>query len=184
MQITKSKYLNLHFVGKIFLIIVFIGALIQGLTFAYKLTTGSYILSDSEIYMIDTFHLQGKAFYNSGRKYHTPNYDFSSTNGYNFSIDENTYKGIIDKKQIADKLSHHDLMFIAYSDKQTSEIYLKSKSPIFVNILQIKIGDTKYISLEKRNNEYKGMLTRKLLLTSFLFSFVLFVYWRTGKIFA
>ena len=75
-------------------------------------------------------------------------------------------------------------MFIAYSDKKISEIYLQNKSPILVNILQLKIGDTKYISIEKRNDEYKSMLIRKLLLTAFLFSFVLFVYWRSGKIFA
>ncbi len=183
MRIIKSKYFNLHFVAKVFLILVFIGALIQGLTYAYKLTTGGYILSDSQIYMIDTFRLQGKAFYNSGQKYHTPSYEFSSTNGNSFSIDENTYKAIIDKKQLSDTLSYHDLTFIAYSDKQTAEIYLQKKSPIFINILQIKVGDTKYISIEKRNKEYKSMLTRKLLLTVFLFSFILFVYLRIGKIF-
>ena len=184
MQIIKSKYFNLRFFGKVFLGTVFIGALIQGLTFAYKLTTGSYIMRESQIYVVDTFRLQGKAFYNSGQKYHTPSYDFSSTNGYSFSIDENTYKGITDKKRFGDTLSHHDLMFIAYSDKKISEIYLQNKSPILVNILQLKIGDTKYISIEKRNDEYKSMLIRKLLLTAFLFSFVLFVYWRSGKIFA
>lgn len=183
MLIFNREYFSLRFLGKIFLALVFIGAIIQGFTFVYKLASRNYILKESQIYMVDTFSLQGKAFYNSGYKYKSPSYDFSSTDGYSFSLDENTYKGMIDKKQFADIISYHELKFIAYSDKETADKYSRGISPMFVNTLQLKIGDTKYISIEKRNNEYKGMLTRKLLLTIFLFSFVLFVYFRTGKIF-
>lgn len=183
MQIRKTKYFSLHFLGKIFLAMIFIAAIIQGLTYTFKLISGNYILSDNQIYMVDTFRLQGKAFYNSGHKFQTPSYDFSSTNGYHFVIDANTYKGIINKKQFADTFSYHELGFIAYSDKKTADKYLQESAPIFVNILQLKIGETEFISIDKRNNEYRGMLVRKLLLTIFLLSFVIIIYFRTGRIF-
>ena len=182
MQDFKTKYLNFRFLGKVFLVFVFIGAIIQGLTDVYKLAFSAYIVNESQIYKVDTFRLQGKAFYSNGGKYHSPSYDFSSTNGYTFTVDENTYQGIVDKNQFADTFSYHDLKFIAYSDKATTDAY-KEKKTIYINVLQLQVGSKKYISIEKINEEHKNKLIRKILISTFLFLFVLITYLRTGKLF-
>ena len=183
MQNLKTKYLNFNFLGKVFLGCVFIGAIIQGLTNTYELLFSTYLLNENQIYKVDTFRLQGKAFYDNGGKYLSPSYDFSSTNGYSFAVDRKTYQGIVDKKQFADTFSYHDLQFIAYSDNITVDTYRKSKKPIFINALQLQVGNKKYISIDKANEEYKSKLIRHIFLTTFLFLIILIPHLSTGKIF-
>jgi len=182
-QTLKNKHLSFYFVGKVFLGFVFLAAIVQALINIYRLSFNTWVVNESEIYKIDSFRLQGKAFYNSAEKYHTPSYEFNSTNGYSFSIDEKVYQGIIDKKKFADTFNYHELKYIAYSDKKTADLYSKDKKPFHINILQLQIGDTKYISTEKFNEAYKNKLIRNTLISAFLFLVILFTYIKTGKIF-
>jgi hypothetical protein len=183
MQDFKSKYINLNFFGKLFLGFLFIASLIQVMIGVYKLASKSYEVSDTDIYMVDSFRLQGKAFYNSGRKGSSPSYDFTSINGYSFVVDQKTYPGIIDKNEFADTFSYHNLKFVAYSNRKTAELYKKSKEPIHINLLQVQVGDKKYISVEGINAEYRNKITRNLLIWMLLFGFVLIKYLFTGKVF-
>ncbi len=179
----KSKYVNLNFLGKLFLGFLFIASLIQVSIGTYKLASKSYKVSDADIYMVDSFRLQGKAFYNNWRKGNSPSYDFTSINGYSFVIDQKTYPGIIDKNEFADTFSYHNLKFIAYSNRKTAELYRISKEPIHINLLQVQVGDKKYISVERINAGYRDKVIRNIFLWVFFFGFVLIRYLLTGKIF-
>lgn len=183
MQGFTKKYLNAHFLGKLFLGFIFTMAIIKGLASTYELVFGAYLVKESEIYKVDTFRLQGKAYYNSGGKYLSPDYDFSSTNGYRFGVDRKTYQGIIDKKEFADTFCYHGLQFIAYADSLTVEAYKKSKEPVYINALQLQVGSKKYISVDKVNKAYKHKLIREILLVSVLFLGLLITYRVKGKIF-
>lgn len=183
MQDFKQKYINLNFFGKLFLGFLFTASLIQVLVGAYKLASKSYKVNEADIYKIDSFRLQGKAFYNGGGKSGLPYYDFTSTNGYSFVIDQNVYPGIIDKNEFEDTFSYHNLKFIAYSDKKAAELYKKSKRPISINLLQVQVGDKMYISEEAVNAGYRNKVVRNVLMFIFLFGFILITYLRTGKIF-
>ncbi len=183
MQEIKKKYLNLSFLGKAFLGFIFIGSLVQVSIGAYKLASKSYKVNEADIYKIDSFRLQGKAFYNGGGKGGSPYYDFTSTNGYSFVIDQKVYPGIIDKNEFADTFSYHNLKFIAYSDKKAAELYKKSKDPISINLLQIQVGNRKYISVEGINAGYRYKIARNVLGWMLLFAFVMIRYLLTGKIF-
>jgi hypothetical protein len=184
MQDFKTRYLNIRFVGKIFLGIVFLGAILNMVTNTYELVFSTYLLKEGEVYSVDTFRLQGKAFYNGGGKYDSPSYDFKSTNGYTFTVNSKTYQGIVDKKQFADTFSYHDLKFIAYSDSVTVDTYKKSKKPIHINALQLQVGSKKYISVDKINEAYRHKLVRNVALTTFLFLVILVAYLVKGKVFA
>ncbi len=183
MQDFKRKYINLNFFGKLFLGFVFIASLFQVSTGAYKLASKSYKVNEADIYKVDSFRLQGKAFYNRGGKSGAHYYDFTSTNGYSFAIDKKVYPGIIDKKEFDDTFSYHNLKFIAYSNKKTVELYKKSSEPIHINLLQIQVGDRKYISVEGINAGYRYRVMRNILGWMFVFGFVIIRFLLTRKIF-
>lgn len=183
MQDFKRKYINLDFLGKLFLGFLFAASFVQVSIQSFKLASKSYKISEADIYKVDSFRLKGKAFYNSGSKGSRPNYDFTSTNGYSFVIDQKVYAGIIDKKEFADTFCYHNLKFIAYSNKQTVELYKKSEKPIHISLLQVEVGDKKYISTEGINAAYRDKVIRNILGWIFVFGFVIIRYLITGKIF-
>jgi hypothetical protein len=183
MREIKKKYFNLSFLGKAFLGFLFIASLIQVSIGTYRLASKSYKVSDADIYMVDSFRLQGKAFYNNRRKGSSPSYDFTSINGYSFVIDQKVYPGIIDKDEFADTFSYHNLKFIAYSTRKTAELYRISKEPIQIDLLQVQVGDKKYISVEGINAGYRYKVIRNILGWMLVFGFVLIRYLLTGKIF-
>lgn len=147
----------------------------------YNLTAKKYIVNESEIFRIDSFKLQGKAFYESGGKHSSPKYVFESTNGYSFSIEEAIYKGIAYKKELHDTIQYHGLSFLVYSDKKTQELYFSSKGTIGINVLQFQIGNKKYINIEKANREAKNQLLRNISLAVFFLYCGLILYIRKGK---
>lgn len=179
----KRKYFNYVFLGKAFVGFVFIIGLIQFSTGVYHLASKDYIVKEADIHRVDSFRLQGKAFYNSGGKSNSPYYDFTSTNGYSFTIDNFVYDGIINKSEFRDTFYYHNLKFIAYSDQKTAALYRKSKTPIFIDLLQVQVGDKKYISVEGINESYRHKFISNLIVGIFLLGYLTIRYLRTGKIF-
>jgi hypothetical protein len=173
--------MSLRLLGKIFIALVAIACISKFISDIYTLTLKKYMVNESEIFRIDSFKLQGKAFYESGGKYLSPKYVFESTNGYSFSIEKAIFKGIAFKKELADTLQYHELSFLVYSDKKTQELYFASKEPIGIKVLQFQIGNKKYINIEKANREAKNKLLRNISLAIFFFYYGLILYIRKGK---
>jgi hypothetical protein len=173
--------MSLRLLSKIFIAIFAIACIIKFIGDIYTLTLKKYIVKESEIFKIDSFKLQGKAFYESGGKYLSPKYVFESTNGYSFNIKKAIFKGIAYKKELADTLQYHELSFLVYSDKKTQELYFASKEPIGISVLQFQIGNKKYINIEKANREAKNKLLRNISLDIFFLCVGLILYLREGK---
>lgn len=179
----KRKYFSLAFLGRVFLVFIFIFGLIQFSIGVYQLVSKKYMVRETDIYMVDSFRLQGKAFYNSGGKGRSPFYDFVSTNGYSFTVDDFVYDAIINKNEFRDTFSYHNLKFIAYSDQETVTLYKKSKTPIFIDLLQVQVGDKKYISVDGMNEGFRHKFISNLIVGIFLLGYLTIRYWRFGKIF-
>ncbi|WP_153796267.1 hypothetical protein [Foetidibacter luteolus] len=128
----------------------------------YQLIAGTYYVEETKLYKIDTFHLLGRAFEqsgNSGNVRYTssrPKLVFESVNRYSFVIDRNLFQAITDRKKLEDTLMYHGLKFTVYSDAEDFEEYKKSISPISIRVYQLQIGDMRYIDFTKFN-----MLTRR-----------------------
>jgi hypothetical protein len=179
----KRKYFNYVFLGKVLSAFVFMLGLVQLSTGIYQLASKDYLVTEADIYRVDSFRLQGIAFYNSGGKGKSPYYDFTSTNGYSFTIDNFVFDGIINKKEFRDTFCYHNLKFIAYSDQKTAALYRKSKTPIFIDLLQVQVGDKKYISVENINESHRNKFISNLVVGIFLLAFLTIRFLRTGKIF-
>ena len=181
MQKIPSKYFTLQFAGKLFLLLLLFAGSVKIFKDVYNLSFGKYIILPNEIYMIDSFKMQGKAFYDNGGKYQSPKYEFSSTNGYSFTIEKSIFKGIIGSK-FHDTIRYHGLEFIAYSDKQTLEDYIRSKQPIHINVLQFKIGYKNYIDIDKANREARNILLRHICVALFFCFYLTIFYMRKGRL--
>jgi hypothetical protein len=179
----KDKYLTFKFLAKAIFVFLLVASVIELVSNSYQLLFKTYRVNDSEIYIVDTFKLQTKAYYNVGGKYHSPTYDFKSTNGYSFFVDEKVFQGISDKKAFYDTFLYHGLKFIAYSDKETAKKYSESVNPIFIKIFQIQVGEKKFIKTEQFNNAYRNKLLRKILIATFIFIILYFTYRKTGEVF-
>jgi len=170
-----SNRLSIKNIYFIILIFLFLFSVIRALSDLSKLIKGNYIINTEQIVRIDNFVQQGKADHLRSSKNSFLGYELKSKNGYSFTIKDVAFEGIKDRDEFDDILKHHNLTFIAYSDKLTLDHYLSSKEPIGINILQFKIGEEEYIDLQKGNSKFK----RKLLwLTIFelVCSFVLLVW--------
>lgn len=153
-----------------FLILVGLGVLT--LYNSFRLLTGTYRISEKDIVLIGRFRLQSRAWFHASGKGGSEGYSFQSTNGYSFTLEKNTYQGIIDKKKLADTLMYHDLPFIAYSDEETLQRYRSGKRPMAINLLQLQVGHILFVDLEKANrSESIRLLIYALVSSGFLAAF-------------
>ena len=183
MQNKAGKSSNIRVIATWFIALVFLAAAVQTLSDGYKLLAGSYLIRSSDIYLVDTFKIQDKAYYNGPKKYHSPYYQFKSTDGYSFTIGEFIYKGIKDKSELYDTLLYHELPFIAYSDKRTVDLYRKSTEKIDINVYQLQIGSKKYIDIHQANKSEKSYLIRRILIALAVAVIIIISYFKTGRVF-
>ena len=139
----------------------------------YQLLSKSYYVEENNLYKVDTFHLLSEARKESdfdGRSYR-PKLVFKSITGYSFAIDRNIYRAITNEKKLKDTLMYPGLKFTVYTDKEYFDNYKIKKSPIFIRVYQMQIGDKKYIDISKMNKLSKG---DKLRVVIVLPAFILF----------
>lgn len=132
---------------------------------AYSLYSDNYKIDQSTLALIDSFKQQGRYFLNTSSKSSNKSLSFTSQNRYSFTIENDIYEGAIDKVNLREKLMHHDLDFVVYSDSNALKLYRSSKTPIGINVLQIEIAGEKYIDINKVN----ALTKERLQLNSLLF---------------
>jgi hypothetical protein len=162
----KGVYIAvIAFVG--FIAIFFVGQCFYRL---YSLVSKNYIIHSADIYEIGTFQMQGRAYEYGASKNSSPRFEFTARNGYSFTIDHSIFQAIVDKPKLKDTLMYHDCQFKIFSDKQAFENYRKSTEPFHINVLQIQLGDKKYIDISNANQIQKRTLTRQVV-TGIIFMF-------------
>lgn len=169
---TELKKLNIFFRG--FVILIISGVFIQYIFQLYSLLSKNYIIEPASVYMLDTFHLQGRGYEYKGGKNSPPRFEFTSQNRYSFTIDGAIFQAITDKKQLHDTLMYHDIRFIAFTDKKTFDKYKHEKKPFHINVLQFQIANKKYIDLDKANQVERKYLLRQAFLTPVTTVFIIF----------
>ncbi len=139
--------------------LIAIGFAIYYITNVYELIAKTYYVDEAGLYRIETFHLSGSAHEetkNAGR-YSSKSYlAFESTNGYSFSIADNVFLAIKNKQKLEDTLSYHDIKFTVFSNRENYNNYRSHKEPIFLEVYQVQIGNTKYIDVSLLNKLLKG----------------------------
>lgn len=174
-MLNKLRQLKgLHIAAIAIIVFIVFGVLGQYFYRLYSLVSKTYIIHRADIYEIDTFKMQGRAFEYGGGKNSSPRFEFTSRNGYSFTIGHSIFHAIVDKPNLKDTLMYHECQFKIFSDKKTYEKYKKSTKPFHINVLQIKFGDKKYIDIDKANQIEKRTLTRQAVVgVIFLFFIIL-----------
>jgi hypothetical protein len=162
----------LSFIG----LLIALGLLVSYFYNAYALFSKSYLVEESSLFKIDTFHLYTRAFTTSdgaGRNSKLK-LTFESTNGYWFAIGGNFYEAIINRQKLEDTLMYHDLKFTIYSNKEVYRKYITSKVPIFVPVYQIQVGESEYINLAAMNIIARRKLLEGVIIPPAVVLFILF----------
>jgi Tfp pilus assembly protein PilE len=142
---------------------------------AYSLYSDNYKIDQSALALIDSFKQQGRYFANTTSKGSGKDLSFISQNGYSFTIENEIYEGAFDKSRLTEKLMHHDLDFVVYSDSNALKLYRSSKTPIGIDVLQIEIAGEKYIDINKVNVLTKERLQFNSLLFFPLLAVIVFL---------
>jgi hypothetical protein len=157
----------------------------------YELLSKSYYIEEKALYPVDTFQLLARAHESSdpGRRHSESKLVFQSINRYSFSIDKDFYHAIINKQDLKDTLMYHGIQFIPFTTKEYADNYKESKSPTYIKVFQLQIGDTKYIDVDYANKLAKAKLKRDIVIPPvfILFFGVLLIEkinWTTIKIIA
>jgi len=167
------KLKGLHIAAIAFIVFIVIGFLGQYFFRLYSLASNNYVIHSVDVYEIDNFKMQERAYEYGGGKNSSPRFEFVSRNGYSFTIDRSIFQAIVDKPELKDTLMYHDAQFKIYSDKKTYEEYKKSTKPFHINVLQIQFGDKKYIDIEKANKIEKKTLTRQSVVGAIFMFFIM-----------
>lgn len=167
-----EKYLTLRNAWIVFLCFLGLITGVQCITAVYDLATDNYTVRESDLYRIDSFRMQDRVYAAGGGKSGSRMYYFSSQNGYSFVIEGAAYKGIIDRAELYDTLLYHGMTFTVFSDLDTYNTYKNEKTPFGIIVLQIQIGNKKYIDLAKANGERKKKMVLHLMWIPLLCLFI------------
>ncbi len=156
----KIHKVSLKNIGFTYLFLTFMFLFFVALTIFdfQRLISKSYKVNVEQVVPIDTFFQQGKADYTRPAKGGKNGYIIKSIDGYSFHITKSAFEGIMDRYEFEDHLKYHGLQFIAYSDRETRDKYLKTSVPFALDVFQIKIGDKNYIDIKKGNSEFRERL--------------------------
>jgi hypothetical protein len=144
----------------------------------YELISKTYVVDETELYKVDTFHLFRRAFESSdlgGRGSSKPKLIFESFDNCSFAIGGNIFQAITEKEKLEDTLMYHGTKFTVFTDKQTYDEYKKGKRPIFIKVYQIEIGNVKYIDIPKLNKISKANLLGTVIVPPLIILFTLFL---------
>lgn len=124
----------------------------------YSLLSRSYYIDEKQLYQLNTFHLLGRAFEQSENRGRSsqPELVFESKNRYSFTIHKGAFAAIKEKKKLEDTLMYDNTKFTVYTTKKYYEALKKSRTPIYIDVYQIEVGNKKYVDMDEMNSRVKS----------------------------